>query len=67
MSMWNVLLLYGVSGELLNVVRSFYSNSKACIRLRNELNEYFLERISLRQECVVSMWLFNLYMNSLVR
>ena len=30
--MWQVLRVYGVGGKLLNVVQSFYVDSRACVR-----------------------------------
>ena len=30
-AMWRVLNMYGVNGMLLNVIRSFYAESEACV------------------------------------
>ena len=30
--MWQMLRVYGVGGKLLNVVQSFYMDSRACVR-----------------------------------
>ena len=30
--MWQMLRVYGVGGKLLKAVRSFYADSKACVR-----------------------------------
>ena len=60
-AMWNVLRLYGIGGRLLLGVKSFYVGSKACVRVGNEVSEWFPVRVGLRQGCVMSLWLFNLY------
>ena len=65
--MWNVLRLYGIGGRLLRGVKSFYVGSKACVRVGNEVSEWFPVRVGLRQGCVMSPWLFNLYMDAVVR
>ena len=44
-----------------------YVGSKACVRVGNELSEWFPVRVGLRQECVMSLWLFNLYIDGVVR
>ena len=66
-AMWNVLGLYGVDGKLLNAVKSLYDDSKACVRVGNEMSEWFSVRVGLRQGCVMSPWLFNLFIDGVVR
>ena len=66
-AMWNVLRLYGIGGRLLREVKSLYVGSKACVRVGNEVSEWFPMRVGLRQECVMSPWLFNLHIDGVVR
>ena len=66
-AMWNVLILYGIGGRLLRGVKSLYVGSKACVRAGNEVSEWFPVRVGLRQGCVMSPWLFNLYIDGVVR
>ena len=66
-AMWNVLRLYGIGGRLLRGVKSLYVGSKACVRVGNEVSEWFPVRVGLRQGCVMSPWLFNLYIDGVVR
>ena len=66
-AMWNVLRLYGIGGRLLRGVRSLYVGSKACVRVENEVSEWFPVRVGLRQRCVMSPWLFSLYIDGVVR
>ena len=54
-AMWKVLRIYGIGGRLLLAVESLYACSKACVR------------VGLRQGCVMSPWLFNLYIDGVVR
>ena len=37
-----------------------------CVRVGNEVSEWFPVRVGLRQGCVMSPWLFNLYMDGVV-
>ena len=66
-AMWNVLRLYGIGDRLLRGVKSLSVGSKACVRVGNEVNEWFPVRVGLRQGCAMSLWLFNLYVDGVVR
>ena len=66
-AMWNVLRLNGIGGRPLRGVKSLYVSSKACVRVGDEVSEWFPVRVGLRQGCVMSPWLFNLYIDGVVR
>ena len=66
-AVWNVLRLNGIGGRLLRGVKSLHTGSKACVRVGNEVSEWFLVRVGLRQGFVMSPWLFNLYTDGVVR
>ena len=40
---------------------------KACSRIGNEFSEWFSVNVGVRQGCVISPWLFNLYMDGVMR
>ena len=63
-ALWNVLRL---NGRLLRRVKSLYVGSKACVRRGNEMSELFPVRVGLRQGCEMLPWLFNLYIDGVVR
>ena len=65
--MWQMLTVYGVGGKLLKAVQSFYVDSRACVRVGNDASEWLPVNVGLRQGCVVSPWLFNVYMDGVVR
>ena len=65
--LWKVLSIYGVNGKLLEAVQSFYRESSACVRIGNVKSVWFLVNDGLRQGCVMSPWLFNVYMDGVVR
>lgn len=66
-ALWEVLGLYGVGGKLLNAVKGFYVESRACVRIGNDVSDRFPVKVGLRQGCVMSPWLFNVYMDGVVR
>ena len=64
--MWQMLRVSGVGGKLLKEVQSFYLDSRARVRLGNDVSEWFSVNVGLIQDCVMSPWLFNVYMNGVV-
>ena len=47
-------------------MQSFYVDSRACVRVGNDVSEWFPVNVGLRQGCVMSPWLFNVYMDGVV-
>ena len=48
-------------------LKVFYENSRACVRMDGRKGNFFEVKVGLRQGCVMSPWLFNVYMDSVVR
>ena len=65
--MWQMLRVYGVGGKLLKAVQSFHVDSTACVRVGNDVSEWFPVNVGLKLGCVMSPWLFNVYMGGVVR
>ena len=53
-------------GKLLNGMKSMYVNSLTCVRVKGGESECFRIDSDVRQECIKSPWLFNLYMNTVM-
>ena len=53
--------------KLLTAVQCFYIDSTACVRMGNDMSEWFPVNIGLNQGCVMSSWLFSVYMDGVVR
>ncbi len=48
-------------------VRSFCENASASVRMNGELSESFKVKVGVRQGCVMSPWLFNIYIDGCIR
>ena len=46
--MWQMLRVYGVGGKMLKAVQSFYVDSRACVRVGNDVSEWFPVNVGLR-------------------
>src|SRR5678816_4590180 len=66
-ALWQVLLIYGVNGKLLNGIKSIYDDSKACVRIYRAGSDCFNINSGVRQGCAMSSWLFNLYMDGVMK
>ena len=66
-ALWDVMKIYGVGGKLLRAVQAFYENSRACVKVDGECSESFGINVGVRQGCVMSPWLFNIYMDGVMK
>ncbi len=64
---WEVLRIYSVGGKLLRAIKSFNEAASACVKINGEASEHFEIKVGLRQGCVMSPWLFNIYMDGVMR
>ena len=56
--------MYDVGGKLLNGIKSIYVNSLACVRVKGGESEGSRINSCVRQGCIMSPWLFNVYMET---
>ena len=52
--------------KLLSVIKSMYIDSSAYVRLKWGESEWFRIDSGVRQGCILSPWLFNVYMDAVV-
>ncbi len=67
LALCEVLKLCGVGRKLLSPIKSFYEEASACIKISGGTSEHFEIKVGLRQECVMSPWLFNIYMDGVMK
>ena len=51
----------------MRAIKSFYEDSRACVRVGRGESDWFEVNVGLRQGCVMSPWLFTLYMDEVAR
>ena len=64
--LWYKLIKSGARGKLLKVSSFMYANLKSCVKTHSGLAEYFQCTVGTRQGCILSPFLFALYINELV-
>ena len=62
-----VLRMYDVGGKLLNGIKSMYVNRLTCVRAKGGESECFRIDSSVRQVSIMSPWLFNVYMEAVMK
>ncbi len=62
-----MLNIYGVGGQLLKGIQAFYREANACVRVGREFSESFAVDLGVRQGCVMSPWLFNIFIDGCMR
>ncbi len=62
-----MLKICGVGGQLLKGIQAFYRVANACVRIGGEFSESFSVKVGVRQGCVMSLWLFNIFMDGCMR
>ena len=65
--LWQVIDAYGVRGRLARAVKSLYVGCEACVRVLGENSEWFKVKQGVRQGCVMSPWLFNIFIDNTIR
>ena len=66
-SLGQVLRMYDVGGKRLNGIKTMYVNSIVWVRVKKDESEYFRIKGGVRQGCIMSPWLFNVYMNAVIK
>ncbi len=56
-----------MGGKLHSAIKSFYEDASACVKISGETNKHIEIKVGLRQGCVMSPWLLNIYMDGVMR
>ena len=64
-ALWQVLRMYDDGDKMFSGITSVYVDSLACVRVkRGESDRFRIDR-GVRQGCIMSPWLFNVYMDEM--
>ena len=64
--LWTKLETLGLHGNILRTLKQLYTGYKCCVRLNGISTDYFDVLCGLKQGCILSPLLFNIYINDLV-
>ena len=60
-------VMYGINSQLLKAMQSLYEKSEVCVRVCRVEGVWFGVGVGLRQGWVMSPWLFNLFMDAVMK
>ena len=64
--LWERLINDGVHGRILIIIRNMYNTLRSCVKTREGLTGFFPCEIGTRQGCMLSPFLFTIYLNELI-
>ena len=64
--LWYVLMKNGITGKFLQVIQSMYSQLQSGLKTNNGLSEYFDCIVGTKQGCMISPFMFILFINELI-
>ena len=65
--LWRVMRGYGLSEKVVGLLKSLYEKTSARVRVNGVLSDELLSKTGVKQGCVLSPLLFNIFMDWVVR
>ena len=65
--MWRVAEHYGIPIKIIRVLKNWYQGVCSCVQVDGEQSDWFPVESGLRQGCVISPTLFNMYIDHIMR
>jgi len=59
-SLWQIAAEYGVPSKVINIMKSFYKDSRFAVKVDDDLSDFFEICSGVRQGCVLSPLLFGI-------
>ena len=65
--LWDRVAEEGIKGKMWRVLVSIYNTVESCVRVKEDLTEWFPVNTGVRQGCILSPFLYALFINGLVK
>ena len=65
--LWHGLRSFGIEEKLVQIMKSLHSSASSAVLLNNNASNYFRTTVGVRQGCLLSPILFNLYLENIMR
>ena len=65
--LWMVLRSFNIEEGLVQMIKALYDNATSAVLLNNNIGEYFCTSVGVRQGCLLSPVLFNLFLENIMR
>ena len=64
--LWQVLRDFNIDNDLINTIKALYDNAKSAVFMGSELGDFFKTSVGVRQGCLLSPVLFNLFLENIM-
>mgnify|MGYP006273469667 CR=1 FL=1 len=65
--LWQVLRKFGIEEGLIQIIEALYNTSSSAVLLNGQVGDYFKTSVGVRQGCLLSPTLFNLFLENIMR
>ena len=65
--LWHVLRGFGIEEGLIQVIQALYNTASSAVLLNSDIGDYFKTTVGVRQGCLLSPILFNLFLENIMR
>ena len=66
-TLWKMLRAIGVPTKIVNIIEKIYNNTKCTVVVNGHITEWFEVLVGVRQGCILSPTLFNLFLDFLMK
>ena len=66
-ALWKKLLAVGVDSKIVRKGEQLYNNTECAVEIDGQLTEWFEVHVGLRQDCLMSLTLFNIFLEFIMK
>ena len=65
--LWNILRNYNIDENLILIIESLYNKANSAVLINNEIGDFFKTTVGVRQGCLLSPTLFNIFLEKIMQ
>ena len=65
--LWHVMRSFGIEEGLIQIIQALYNTASSAVLLNSDIGEFFKTTVGVRQGCLLSPVLFNLFLKKIMR
>ena len=66
-ALWATMKKYNISTNLIRVIKNLYDKATGAILFNSSIGDWFRTTVGVRQECVLSPTLFNIFLERIMK
>ena len=65
-ALWATMNLYNINGNMIKLIQSLYNKATSAVYLNNRIGDWFSTTVGVRQGCLLSSTLFNIFLERIM-